>query len=148
MSLGAFVWHDRAVHPVSTSIAAALTGIAALHVAWAVGSSFPFADRSALADTVSGQSEPPGPGPTLVVAAMLLSAAGAIADVLPIGTTTRRSAVLGTALVLGGRGVIGVAGRTGRIVPWTPSARFNQLDKRYYGPLCLLLAGGALRSIR
>jgi len=56
--------------------------------------------------------------------------------------------VLGVAVVLAGRGAVGVAGRTGRIVPWTPSAHFNDLDKRYYGPLCLLLSSGALLSVR
>ena len=34
---------------------------------------------------------------------------------LPLGTTTRRAAVLGVALVLAGRGAVGVAGRTGRL---------------------------------
>ena len=56
--------------------------------------------------------------------------------------------MFGVALVLAGRGAVGVAGRTGSIVPWTPSAHFTELDKRRYGPLCILLATGALLSVR
>lgn len=79
---------------------------------------------------------------------MLTCAAGLVADVLPIGSTARRAGVFGVALVLAGRGAVGVAGRTRSIVPWTPSTHFNDLDKRCYGPLCILLASGALLAIR
>lgn len=118
------------------------------HALWGVGSSWPFADRSALADAVAGTPEPPATRECFTVAALLLVAAGLVADVMPVGETTRRSGVLGVAVVLAGRGVAGVTGRTASIVPWTPSERFVSLDRRYYGPLCLLLAAGALRSAR
>jgi len=77
---------------------------------------------------------------------MLTCVAGLVADVLPIGSTARRAGVFGVALA--GRVAVGVAGRTGSIVPWTPSTHFNDLDKRCYGPLCILLASGALLAIR
>lgn len=104
--------------PIATS--STLAAIAVLHVGWACGASFPFHDRMRLADSVAGSS----------------------------GATPRRAVVLGDAFVLAGRGAVGVAGRTSSLVPWTSSAHFNELDKRYYGPLCLLLASGALLSVR
>jgi hypothetical protein len=125
-----------------------LATIAALHVGWGLGASFPFHDRQQLADSVAGSSATPGRRDCFAVAGLLAGAAGLVADVLPLGPTARRAGVLGVALVLTGRGAVGVAGRTGSIVPWTPSAHFNGLDKRYYGPLCLLLASGALLSVR
>ena len=136
----------RWVRAVSVSTAAVLAGIAALHVGWGTGSSFPFSDQGVLADSVAGSQATPGPRDCFAVAGLLACAAGVVADVVPIGTTTRRTGLLGIALVLGGRGALGVAGRTGAIVPWTPSTRFVDLDRRYYGPLCLLLAAGALLS--
>ena len=132
--------------PIATS--STLATIAVLHVGWGFGASFPFHDRKQLADSGAGSSATPGRRDCLAVAGLLACAAGLVADVLPLGTTPRRAGVLGVALVLAGRGAVGVAGRTGSIVPWTPSAHFNDLDKRYYGPLCLLLASGALLSVR
>lgn len=133
---------------VSTSTAVALTGIGCAHAVWGTGSAWPFADRAALADAVAGTREPPAAPECFTVAALLLAAAGLVADVAPVGTTMRRSGVLGVAAVLAGRGVAGITGRTGSIVPWAPSERFVSLDRRYYGPLCLLLAAGAFASAR
>jgi hypothetical protein len=142
------VWHARPMRPVSIMTASAMSGIAALHVGWGRGASFPFEDFETLADSVAGSSAALGPRDCFAVAGLLACAAGLVADVLPVGTTARRSGVLGVALVLAGRGAVGIAGRTGSIVPWTPSTHFNDLDKRYYSPLCILLAGGALLSVR
>jgi hypothetical protein len=132
----------------SSATATTLTMIATLHAVWGAGSSFPFRSREALADSVAGLREAPGPSECFGVAGLLLGAAGVVSGVLPIGVTARRFAATGVAAVLGARGVVGVAGRTGAIVPWTPSDRFNDLDRKYYGPLCLLLAGGAAASVR
>jgi hypothetical protein len=132
----------------STLTAATLAGIAALHVGWGAGSSFPFSDPDALADTVAGTVAPPRAAECFGVAGLLLAAAGVVGDVLPIPTALRRSAALGVAVVLGGRGLAGVTGRTGSLVRWSPSERFVELDRRWYGPLCLLLAAGALTSVR
>lgn len=142
------LWQTPDVRVASSTTAASLTAIAALHLGWGAGSSFPFPDREVLADTVAGSTIAPGPPECLAVAGALLVAAGVVSDVLPISPSTRRAGVVGVALVLGGRGILGLAGRTGAIVPWTPSDRFVALDRKYYGPLCLLLAGGAFRSLR
>lgn len=132
----------------STTTAAVLTGIAALHVAWGAGSTFPYANRETLADRVTGSSAAPRPRDCFAVASLLLIAAGLVGGVLPIPDTARRIGSLGVASILGGRGAIGIAGKTGAIVPWTPSEHFEQLDNKYYGPLCLALAAGALSSAR
>ena len=142
------VWDARPMRTASIATASTLASITAIHVGWGCGASFPFHDREQLADSVAGSSATPGRRDCLAVAGLLAWAAGLVADVLPLGTTARRAGVLGVALVLAGRGAVGVAGRTGSIVPWTPSAHFNDLDKRYYGPLCLLLSSGALLSVR
>lgn len=135
-------------HVAAIATSSTLATIAALHVGWGFGASFPFRDHKRLADSVAGSTATPGRRDSLAVAGLLACAAGLVADVLPLSRTPRRAGVLSVALVLAGRGAVGVAGRTGSIVPWTPSAHFNELDKRYYGPLCLLLASGALLSVR
>ncbi len=35
------------------------------------------------------------------------------------------------------RGLTGLTGTTGRLVSWTPSDHFVEIDRRRYGPLCL-----------
>lgn len=130
----------------STATAATLTGIAMFHAAWGAGSTFPYADRATLADRVAGSTAAPKPRDCFAVAGLLLIAAGVVGGVLPIGARTRRLGSVGIAAILGGRGALGMAGRTGSIVPWTPSERFTELDRGFYGPLCLALAGGALSS--
>jgi hypothetical protein len=142
------VWDSRLMRSASIGTSSTLATIAALHIGWGCGASFPFHDREQLADSVAGSSTTPRNRDCFAVAGLLACAAGLVADMLPLGTTTRRAGVLSVALVLAGRGAVGVAGRTGSIVPWTPSAHFNDLDKRYYGPLCLLLSSGALLSAR
>jgi hypothetical protein len=132
----------------SNTTSSALAGIALLHVGWGCGASFPFHDRETLADTVAGARATPGPRDCFAVAGLLACAAGLVADALPVGAAIRRAGVFGVALVLAGRGLAGVTGRTESLVPWTPSTHFNDLDRRYYGPLCLLLASGALLSAR
>lgn len=50
-----------------------------------------------------------------------------------------RLARTGVAVGLLLRGLTGVTGRTELLVPWTPSLRFQDIDRRAYGPLCLAL---------
>ena len=53
---------------VRGATALVLAAIAGLHFAWARGSSFPFADRDALADSVVGAEAVPSPGACLTIA--------------------------------------------------------------------------------
>jgi hypothetical protein len=132
----------------STSITTAtvLAGIGALHVAWGLGSSFPFRDRAALADTVVGSDAVPGRGASLAVAGLLGVAAGLVADVLPVAPRIRRVGVLGVACVLATRAAFGFAGSTERLVAGSNSPRFVTADRRVFAPLCAALAAGAAVS--
>ena len=132
----------------STAIttASVLAGIGALHVAWGFGSSFPFRDRAALADTVVGNDAVPGRGASLAVAGLLGLAAGLVADALPVAPTFRRVGVLGVATVLATRAAFGFAGSTERLVPDSNSPRFVTADRRVFAPLCAALAAGAAVS--
>jgi Protein of unknown function (DUF3995) len=132
----------------STSITTAtvLAGIGALHVAWGLGSSFPFHDRAALADTVVGNDAVPGRGASFAVAGLLGVAAGLVADVLPVAPRFRRVGVLGVASVLATRAAFGFAGRTERLVAGSNSPRFVTADRRVFAPLCAALAAGAAVS--
>jgi len=128
--------------------AGVLAGISGLHVAWGLGSSFPSSDRESLADTTAGSTEMPPAPACFAVAGLLAGAASLVMDALPVNERLRRAGVAGVGLVLGARGVLGVAGHTGTAMPWDTSERFTKLDRRYYGPLCLALSAGALSSLR
>ena len=130
----------------SITTASVLAGIGALHVAWALGSSFPFRDRAALADTVVGNDAVPGRGASLAVAGLLGVAAGLVADVLPVAPRFRRVGVVGVASVLATRAAFGFAGSTERLVAGSNSPRFVTADRRVFAPLCAALAAGAAVS--
>jgi hypothetical protein len=132
----------------ATTIATALTlaGIGVLHVAWGFGSSFPFRDRSTLADVVVGNDSVPGRRESLAVAGLLGIAAGLVAAVLPVPRSLRRVGVTGVAAVLATRAGFGFAGATGRLVPGSDSPRFVATDRRVFAPLCAVLAAGAALS--
>jgi hypothetical protein len=132
----------------ATTIATALTlaGIGVLHVAWGFGSSFPFRDRSTLADVVVGNDSVPGRRESLAVAGLLGIAAALVAAVLPVPRSLRRVGVTGVAAVLATRAGFGFAGATGRLVPGSDSPRFVATDRRVFAPLCAVLAAGAALS--
>jgi hypothetical protein len=134
--------------PVACATAATLAVLAGLHTAWGLGSSVPFRDRGVLADTVAGTPDVPVPTACFAVAGLLTSAAALVADAVPVPTTLRRVGVVGVAAVLGVRGVCGLTGRTELLVGWKPSDEFVRLDRTRYGPLCMVLAAGALTSLR
>ncbi len=131
----------------TTEIAAAgLAGIAALHALWAAGSTWPLADRNALADAVCGRTDGSAPGPLacLTVSGLLAGAAGLVGGYPRRAPRLRRAgagAVI-SALVL--RGTLSLAGRVDLAVPSAVSTRFRALDRQAYGPLCFTLAALAL----
>jgi hypothetical protein len=120
-----------------------MLGLAVLHVAWGAGSSVPFGDRDDLADAVVGTAAVPHPAACYTVAGALMAAAALVLG-LPAGRPAlRRAGLLAVTTVLGGRGLLGLAGRTDLASPGSASPRFRRLDRRVYSPLCLALAGGA-----
>jgi len=123
---------------------ATLAGIAAVHVAWGLGSSVPFASRAQLADAVVGSQAVPSPNACYAVAAALFAASALVSDV-PVGP--RRLRRLGRVVVggtLGVRGFAGLCGRTDVLSPGSTSPRFRRLDRQIYSPLCVALAWGAI----
>jgi Protein of unknown function (DUF3995) len=124
-----------------------LAGIAGLHIAWGRGSSFPFDNRSALADAVIGSPAVPPPAACHAVAAALAVASGLAAD-LPVGSAwLRRAGRAGVATVLAVRGLLGLVGRTDLASPGSSSTRFRRLHRRFYAPLCLMLSVGAATAV-
>jgi hypothetical protein len=140
----------------STLGAGTLLAIAALHVAWAHGSSFPARDRETLARTVLGTEptagDPAGDGvpPALAcyaVAGALTTAAVLVDGHVPLPEGVRRLGLRTVVGALGARGVLGLAGRTRLAVPVATSPEFVRWDRRAFAPLCLLLAATAARSL-
>jgi hypothetical protein len=118
--------------------AGAFTALGALHVLWATGSTWPAAD----AGTISGRSASASPGPVACLAvAGLLGTAAALVTGHPRGHPgPARVGSAGVTATFALRGALGLAGRTDLIAPGATSARFRELDRRYYAPLCLGLA--------
>jgi hypothetical protein len=125
-----------------------LVGIGVLHVMWGRGSTFPFADREQLNDTVVGREVTPSPAACYAVAGLLVSAGALVAGVPSKSSRLRRLGVGTVAAVLGTRAALGFAGRTDLVSPGSVSETFRETDKRYLAPLCLALALGAARSLR
>lgn len=122
-----------------------LIAISALHLAWAAGATWPAEDETALALRVAGfrgvRSMPPR-GASVAVAMALAIAAHivfAAAGLMPgiAADALYRPALMALALVFTGRGL---APYTPQWRALTPEQPFARLDRRYYGPLCLLIA--------
>ena len=135
------------VRPSGRAAATVLAGLAGLHVAWGLGSSFPLASRDELADAVVGAPTVPPPVACFSVA-VALAAASALAADLSIGSVGVRRAGRGVvAGVLTTRGSLGLLGRTDLLSPTSTSARFRRLDRRAYSPLCLALAAAVCSGV-
>ena len=116
------------------------------HIAWGRGSSFPLASRGALTDQVVGSLVAPSPGDCYAVAT-LLSAIGLTVAIGPQPNLAKRS-LHAVAAVFAARAVFGFAGRTDLLVAGSSSPSFRRNDRRFFAPLCALLAGGVLVSSR
>ncbi len=137
---------SRQTATVATS--GVLAALAGLHVAWGRGSTFPFKTRETLNDTVIGGDKTPSPAACYGVAALLSAASALVAGLPTRSSWIRRVGVCTVATALGGRAALGFAGRTDVVSPGSTSAHFRRIDRRYYSPVCLTLALGALNSLR
>ncbi len=135
----------RVADELTASILAALAG---LHVAWGLGSTFPFRSREALAESVVGTRDVPAPGACYAVAGCLLLGAGLVRDAPTLPAEIRRTGLLGMTTVLAFRAALGWAGRTDLVSPGSTSSPFRRLDRRIYAPLCAMLAVGSLTATR
>ena len=126
---------------------AVLAGVGGLHVLWGLGAAWPAPDRARLAELVAGTDQVPESAACFVVGGGLAAAgalvAGAGGQRWPV-----RLARAGIAAGLLVRGLTGVTGQTRLLVPWTPSAEFQRLDRRRYGPFCLALGASIAASLR
>ena len=132
----------------TTAASAALVGLAGLHAAWGLGSTWPLPDRAALADAAVGTADVPPPAACFAVAAAL-GLAAALVDGRPRRRPLlRRVGAGGVVAVLASRGVVGLVGSTGLVSPGSSSPRYRRLNRRYYSPLCLSLAALASPAVR
>lgn len=137
-----------ALGPVAALTAAGLAGAAGVHVAWALGSPWPFRDRETWRRSVlDARMSEPGPLACVAVAGALGAGAGSVLAAggarVPGWASLPRPlhtlAPWGVAGVLAARGGLGlVVVRDGRA-----GGDFSRLDRRVYSPLCLALATGA-----
>lgn len=115
-----------------------LAGIGLMHLAWAIGISWPAPNRARLAEAVVGGDEMPGPVPCVTVGLGLLGAGAVVGGVGGTGRLVTL-AHLGIASGLVVRGVAGgVAAAKALDLPGM-HPRFAELDRRVYRPLCLAL---------
>lgn len=124
-----------------------LSGAGAIHVAWGLGSTWPFPDAKALADTVVGSAQVPPPNACFAVAVALGTAAALVSGVPASSPRVRKAGQIGVACVLTARAVLGFTGRTDLAVPGSASPKFRRWDRLVYSPLCLALAAGAMHSL-
>lgn len=120
-------------------VAAVLSAIAALHLAWAIGWWVPIREERALARAVVGTrgvTRMPGAVPCALVAVAL-----AFVAALPFmpGFPGQKLLLGAAALVFLGRGALAHTAAWRRLTPEQP---FSRLDRQVYGPLCLAVGAG------
>lgn len=131
---------------IAFAIFVVLTTVAALHVAWGVGLRWPRKTDAELVSVVVGHASDKMPSPNqCYLAALAIYIPGTIALMLAglIGTSLSPSIVLlaglVATLVFAGRGIAGYLPAWRARFPREPFATY---DRRYYSPLCLILAAG------
>jgi len=133
--------------PLVQATAGTLALAAAVHGAWGLRVSVPGIDAARMAEAVAGAGEPPGPVACFAVAGALATAAAVVAGVPAGRPALVRAGRWGVAFALGGRGALGLAGRTDLVAPGQLTASFRRWDRRLYTPLCLALCAGAVRAV-
>ncbi|MEM7545724.1 MAG: DUF3995 domain-containing protein [Pseudomonadota bacterium] len=132
---------------IAISTALILLIIAALHGAWALGITWPDRTGEALARRVAGFkgiTRMPPPLSCLAVASAMVVAALLVLDIVPLPDSLRLLALVGLTAIFAFRGVLAYNTRWREMTPEEP---FATLDRRYYGPLCLVIALGFAMTI-
>jgi hypothetical protein len=131
-------------HSLSILLAGVLGMTGLVHLAWALGSTFPYANEQALARAVVGRrgiTRMPSMIASAFVAVCLFAASvwalvlGRIVDV-PLSDWLVAPGGLALAVIFLSRGVIGVLPTFERALPEQP---FLRLNRRFYSPLCILI---------
>jgi len=128
--------HTRRPRSSGRLTAITLFAIAGLHVAWGLGSSFPFQNREELADSVVGRDEMPSMMACMAVASLLVLAATLVAGLiaLPLEFVASRFA---RSRCPDHERDCGRHGSNFEDLARSESLAFVRLDKRLYSPLCL-----------
>lgn len=132
---------------LASAICLVLSLIAVLHAYWAWGGPWPGHDEASLAKTVVGapgmETMPPA-GLTVLVAILIF-----IAGLLPLVFVSGVPSILPASLVWMGMVLIATIFLVRGILAFTPIFRsrhpqqpFATLDRRFYGPLCLVIGVG------
>jgi hypothetical protein len=132
---------------LATGLSLLLAGIAGLHAYWGLGGLWPAGSEQELLRTVIGDARRrrmPSPPLCGLVAAALLACAlwPPLLVAVPPGSAVRPLVVacgFAIAAVFALRGAAGFVPAWRRMHPLEPFAGY---DRRYYSPLCLLIAGG------
>jgi hypothetical protein len=121
---------------------AGLLSLAALHVVWATGSSWPLKDEAGLLDDVVGRpgGSAPSPAACLAVAACLTTAAALVSGRPRRWPAVSRAGSAGVVATFAVRCALGLAGRTDLLVAGSTSERFRERDRKLYAPICLTVA--------
>ena len=142
---------DASVRPARDPLVRATVGAfavaSAVHAAWGLRIQIPGVDGPALAEAVAGVGEMPGPVACFAVAGALASAAALVAGVPPLPSRLVLAGRAGVVIGVGGRGLLGIIGRTDLVAPGEVTERFRRWDRRLYTPLCLGLAAGTVRAL-
>lgn len=131
---------------VAVGLILVLTALAGLHFYWGFGGFWPGTDAVTLSQHVAGTSRPVASklaSCAMVAAALIAAAAIVFAGQRAIGDGFPALIVYGGHIVLilvfGGRGLAPYASPAFDYARGTP---FFELNRRYYAPLCLLIAVG------
>jgi Protein of unknown function (DUF3995) len=135
----------RSDRVAGVAVPAALTAIAALHAAWALGWRWPGGDDRAWAERVIGSGEPPPDAASWAVAVALLAAAATVRSVAA-GARARplRIATWALAGLFLARGALFIPADLIRGL----DKPYERLDLTIYSPLCLALGAGTAAVAR
>jgi hypothetical protein len=128
-------------------LAGVLLAVASLHFSWAFGSDWP-APKGKLAVYVTPGTRRPGRAVTLAVATVIvLAGITVLAFRAPLPSPwgiPAAAAYFGVLLVLLARGMAGYFPALWRSSEGRP---FHRLNRIYYSPLCLVIAGGLAANL-
>jgi hypothetical protein len=135
------------ISPLALLLVAVLGVLSILHLSWGFGFMWPGTDSGSLAERVGGVAPGGRMHPTWMCVAVALAIAAGAAVILAFSAPGLSPALQGLATiayamlagVFIGRGLAGFVPRFWRHTEGTP---FHRLNRLYYSPLCLLIAGG------
>jgi hypothetical protein len=132
---------------IAVMIFVLLGAVAAVHISWAFGSTWPAEDERALVALAVGHKSATRmpPQQKCLAAALGIFAAGLIAPAVAGLIPMPLPAIVVTALGIAAAAVFALRGLAAYLPAWRQ--RFSQqpfatMDRLAYGPLCLLLAAG------